>query len=413
MCDYPSFQPIERLPQEELASRHSRCREHLARLFPSAEGFLVMGTPNIYYMSGTAANGLLWLPREGQPVLAVRKGLERARMESPLDETGAVVPFRSYKELAKIFAEFGSPFTGDIAADQAGVSWEQGRLLAERLPGQAIFPGDAVLARTRAIKSEWELVKIREASRRTHLGHMELARRIKPGMSEYQIGQTLWNIFAGMGNNMFTHTGTPGSSMLLGHFCVGDNGNHSSAYDGPVGVRGVHPAVPVMGSFDAIWREGQFLSVDAGFVFDGYIADRTQTYFAGKEAAIPAIARKAQDACIAVLNETAAMLRPGTAPADIYAKSLEIAEKCGFAETFMGTGGNKVRFIGHGIGLTISEWPICARGFAEPLVAGMTMALEPKIALPGTAMVGVENTYEITETGAISLTGDDNDILCV
>jgi Xaa-Pro aminopeptidase len=63
--------------------------------------------------------------------------------------------------------------------------------------------------------------------------------------------------------------------------------------------------------------------------------------------------------------------------------------------------------------LTISEWPICACGFSEPLQAGMTMALEPKIGLPGIGMVGIENTYEITKNGAVSLTGKNNDIICV
>jgi Xaa-Pro dipeptidase len=197
--------------------------------------------------------------------------------------------------LQKNFAGFGCPLTDTIAADQAGISWEQGRLLSERLEGHAILPGDAVIAKTRALKSEWKLVKLREASRCTHLDHMQLAGQIGTGMSKYEIGQILWNIFAKMGNNMFTHTGTPGASMLLGHFCVGRDGNHPSAYDGPLGVSGVHPAVPVMGSRTAIWEKGQILSVDAGFVFDGYISDRTQTYFAGSQSEIPAIVRKAQD----------------------------------------------------------------------------------------------------------------------
>lgn len=405
-----NFTPVERLPMEEIETRHARCREILTRLFPSAGGLLVMGAPNIYYMTGTSANGLLWLPLEGTPVLAVRKAIDRAKMESPLS---AIVPFRSYKELAKIFAGFGCPLPETIAADQAGISWEQGRLLSDRLSAHTILPADAALARTRALKSEWELVKMREACRCTHFGHMEIAKFIRTGMSEYEIGQVMWNIFAKLGNNMFTHTGTPGASMLLGHFCVGGNGNHPSAYDGPLGVKGVHPAVPVMGSRTAIWEKGQILSVDAGFVFDGYIADSTHTYFAGRENEIPAAVRKAQDACISVLDETAKMLRPGGVPSEIYAKSLEVAEKHGFAEHFMGVGDNKVRFIGHGIGLTISEWPICARGFSEPLQSGMTMALEPKIGLPGIGMVGIENTYEITENGSVSLTGDDNDIICV
>ena len=39
-----------------------------------------------------------------------------------------------------------------------------------------------------------------------------------------------------------------------------------------------------------------------------------------------------------------------------------------------------------------------------PLKAGMMIALEPKIVIPGTGVVGVENTHLVTETGLQSLT---------
>ncbi len=400
----------ERLPLAEARARHGRCRELLVKLIPRAGGLLVTGSPNIYYMTGTSANGLAWFSLAGNPVLAVRKGLDRAKLESPIDSFG---PFRSFKVLAGIFADAGSPLTGSVAVDQAGVSWEQGRMLAERLPGTELISGDAILARSRALKTEWELAKMRESCARLSLSLAELTPRLRHGMSEYAVGRLLWDIMLSHGHAGLFPTGMHGSIVQLGHICAGDNGNYPSAYDGPLGIRGAHPSSPVMGNAESLWDKGKILAVDTGFNFEGYISDKTRLYFAGVADEMPAIVRKAQDAAMLIAARTAEALKPGAIPAEIYALSLDIAQKTGFAEHYMGAGNNQVRFLGHGIGLTVSEWPIFARGFSEPLQPGMTVALEPKIALPGIAMVGVENTYEITETGANSLTDDLNDIVCV
>ena len=79
----------------------------------------------------------------------------------------------------------------------------------------------------------------------------------------------------------------------------------------------------------------------------------------------------------------------------------------------MGLGENQVRFLGHGIGLTIDGWPVLAKGFDQPLRAGMTLALEPKFGIPDLGMVGVENTFEVTEQGGRCLTGQSYEILCI
>lgn len=72
----------------------------------------------------------------------------------------------------------------------------------------------------------------------------------------------------------------------------------------------------------------------------------------------------------------------------------------------MGYKNRKVNFLGHGIGLHIDEYPVIAKGFTEPLELGMAIALEPKIGIEGIGMVGVENTFLVTENGGRCITGD-------
>ena len=53
----------------------------------------------------------------------------------------------------------------------------------------------------------------------------------------------------------------------------------------------------------------------------------------------------------------------------------------------------------------MDDLPVFAAGFDEPLEEGMVVAVEPKIAIPGIGLTGVENTFEITARGARSLSG--------
>ncbi|MNL87443.1 Xaa-Pro dipeptidase [compost metagenome] len=63
-----------------------------------------------------------------------------------------------------------------------------------------------------------------------------------------------------------------------------------------------------------------------------------------------------------------------------------------------------MKFLGHGIGLEIDELPVLAKGFIYPLAPGMVIAIEPKFTFPGRGVVGIEDTYLITEDGYEKLT---------
>jgi Xaa-Pro aminopeptidase len=105
-----------------------------------------------------------------------------------------------------------------------------------------------------------------------------------------------------------------------------------------------------------------------------------------------------------ILRSTEAMLKPGTIAESLYFNALEQAEAAGLSRHFMGYGQDQVKFLGHGIGLEIDEWPVLARGFRMELMPGMVLAIEPKFTFPGRGVVGIENSYLITEQGFEKLT---------
>ncbi|MDE7064292.1 MAG: M24 family metallopeptidase, partial [Desulfovibrionaceae bacterium] len=136
-------------------------------------------------------------------------------------------------------------------------------------------------------------------------------------------------------------------------------------------------------------------------------------YWSGAASTIPDVVRRAQDAALEMQQRAAEALKVGAIPSVIWKDACERARQLGVAEGFMGLGGNKVTFLGHGIGLVIDEYPVLANRFDEPLEEGMVIAIEPKIGLSGIGMVGVENTFEVTERGGRCITGTRHDMLCI
>jgi Xaa-Pro dipeptidase len=398
------FAALERLPGEEMEVRHQKCRKLMRELAPDCGGLLVFSRVNTYYLSGHCANGVLWLPLEGEPVLMVRKGIERARLESPLVR---IVPFRSYSDLPGLCADAGTPLPGTVAVEMGGLSWSLGQLLQAKLKSVEFRQGDDILTRARGTKTGWELAKMRLAgARHDRCLREELPKVIRPGMNEFEISAKAWEVFFAAGHHGMMRMNTFGEEIFLGHVSAGDSGNYPSVFNGPLGVRGVHPAIPQMGYAGKVWKHGEVLALDIGFLLEGYHTDKTQVYFAGEEKELPEEARRGHQFCIDVQEWIAENLRPGVIPSNLHAHVMQWSEKENFTHGFMGIGDNKVRFLGHGIGLGIDEYPVIAKGFDEPLEEGMVLAIEPKYGIEGFGMVGVENTFEVTVDGGRPLTGD-------
>jgi Xaa-Pro aminopeptidase len=89
------------------------------------------------------------------------------------------------------------------------------------------------------------------------------------------------------------------------------------------------------------------------------------------------------------------------------------AAEWGMGDHFMGHGHDRVRFVGHGVGLELDELPILAARQTLPLEEGMVIALEPKATFPGRGVVGIENTHVVTGAGLERLTALGDEIVYV
>lgn len=398
-----TFVSLERMPLSEVRDRAARLRQHLTECRPDASGMLLFSRPAVYYLSGAWVNGLLWLPLDGEPVLLCRRGFERAEMDSPLQN---ILEYKSYSQISGLLRECGAPFGPCVGVEMAGLPWSLGEMLKEKVPGVSFVAADMALHRTRAVKTAWELRKMRLAGARHNQALVALAGRIRPGMTEREVGLAVWKVFFEHGHQGMMRMQNPGEEIFLGHVAAGDSGNYPGAFNGPLGVRGEHPALPFPGYAGKVWNRAEPLAVDCGFCLEGYHTDKTLIYWAGEDA-VSGEADRAQDFCLQIHEHLASRLKPGAVPAELYRDCVKIALQNGLAEGFMGLGRNKVGFLGHGIGLAVDEWPVIAPSFDTPLEENMVLAVEPKMGIPGLGMVGVENTFVVTPQGGECLTGEE------
>jgi Xaa-Pro aminopeptidase len=112
-----------------------------------------------------------------------------------------------------------------------------------------------------------------------------------------------------------------------------------------------------------------------------------------------------------IREEVMQHLKPGVRSEQVYEAAVALAKKLGYGDSFMNYGKAQVAYVGHGVGLELDEYPFLARGFDMPLETGMTVAVEPKVAL-GHGVVGIEDTFLITEADPEPLTFTDRR-LCI
>ena len=385
---------------EECRERLNRFRVIMDRDCPDWEMALVMGRINQFYLTGTMQDGILALTREAGPVFWVRRSLERALDESPLEN---IRPMGSYRNAAE---HYGKKPDKVYLEEEIVPLAALGRL-RKAFGFSETGSMDRQLLKLRSVKSARERELISHSGRL----HGELLEKRVPafleeGMSEMDFASRLFTRMIDLGYHGISRFSMFQSEIVMGQMGFGENSCYPTYFNGPGGSRGQHAAAPLLGDPSRSLAPGDMVFADIGFGYEGYHSDHTMTYLYKGE--LPPEARAYHDYCAELRDRLAARLRPGEIPSRIYEETMEEIRgeaPSGFADCFMGRPGNQVKFLGHGVGLHIDEYPVIARGFDDPLEENMIIALEPKCAVEGVGTVGVEDTYAVTPDGGLCLTG--------
>lgn len=363
-------------------------------------GFLITQNVDLYYFTASMQTGYLFVPAIGDPIYYVRRSVQRA-IEEAVIQTVPLGSFRKFGERLKL--DFPQVFNlpNSIIAMEFDVVPAQ---LVNRLTGliqhATIIDGSTLVREVRMIKSQYEIVAIKEAARVINLALDNAIGYIYEGMPEYELIARIEFDLRMNGHIGMMRMRAYNQEMITGAVGAGEAIATPTYFDGPAGGVGLTAASP-QGAGRRLFRRDEPIFVDIGCCINGYVIDQTRTLVMG---AIPQDMAEAYEVAEQIMRNTERKLRAGTICEDLYKSALEEAESAGLSAFYMGHGSDQVSFLGHGIGLEIDELPVLARGFTTPLIAGMVLAIEPKFTFPGRGVVGIENSYAITEDGFEKLT---------
>lgn len=373
------------LPQSEFTLRTDSLRKLMKS--NSLDAMLISDNANLYYLSGRVFAGYIFLPTTGKPIFFVRRpvglkgdGVIYIRKPEQMNEHISATDIRIGLEL-------------DITA------YSTIERLSKVFPGATIVNASPLLQEARAVKTTYEIDRIRTSGIKQERVYRKIPKMYAEGMTDLELQVEIERMSRLEGCLGQFRIGGDSMELHMANILVGENADTPTPYDFAMGGEGLDPSLPV-GCNGTIIRKGDSVMVDANGNYTGYMTDMTRTF---APAPLKPLAEKAHQCSIDICHCLADMAKPGAEAKALYEKAEEMARESGLHEYFMGHR-QKAGFVGHGLGIEINERPVIAPRSRDILVAGNIMALEPKFVIPGTGAVGIENTYLITDKGAECLT---------
>ena len=380
-------------PIEELVARKQRLQQLLQD--KGIDGAILVQRADLFYFSGTGQDGHLLVPAQGEPVLLVRKNLDRARRESRLP---VVEKFSGSKKLpGAVRANFRQLRKLGMELDVLPAN--------HYLRFQAMFPEAEIvdvsplIRQIRMIKSEYEIGKLREAAAISDRFFAKVPELLELGMSECAVAGRLEGYYRSLDHQGFVRLRSFNQEVFYGHLMSGGNLAAPSYCDSAPGGSGLNPSFP-QGAGRKLLAPDEPIMVDFVAVHDGYMADQTRIFAFGR------LSQRLLEAFAVALRIEQYLKEnaiPGARCAKLFAATQQLAAQAGFADHYMGYD-ERALFVGHGVGIELDEWPVIARGIDTQLEEGMVVAIEPKFLFPDIGVVGLENTWVVRSGGLEALT---------
>ncbi|PIU85454.1 MAG: hypothetical protein COZ68_10155 [Deltaproteobacteria bacterium CG_4_8_14_3_um_filter_43_13] len=354
---------------------------------------------DIYYLAGTAQPSMLLVPKDGDPTIFFRMHLEKGEKETWIGD----IRQGGVKEICELIK--GGSLVG-IEKDVLPVSIYESIL--KRIGGDVettdVTP--AILL-TRMVKSRYEITMMEEAARISNAGHKMVRKALVDGISEIELATEVEYAMRKAGHNGFIHIRRWDGFLHYELIASGENLYTPSGFPGATitGV-GLSRAFSYGPSSRKIMR-GDLVMVDIGVPYRGYHSDEARMYVVGSPDKTQI---ERYSILLEIYEKVIPMMKPGNKVNDVYGAAFEVIEEHGYSDWFMGYQQFGVSYLGHGIGIEMNEMPLVTPGVDIILEEGITIALEPKLIVPGWGGVDLEDTFLITDNGAKFLTYTGRDL---
>ncbi|MEK6454999.1 Xaa-Pro peptidase family protein [Caldifermentibacillus hisashii] len=271
----------------------------------------------------------------------------------------------------KVFAEMKKRASGSvakIAIEKSHMNVERYEILRKAFPSVRFIQAEEKLNELRAVKDPGELEKLRKACELADFAIDVGIHAIKDGASELAIVAEIEYELKKKGVEQMSFATT----VLSGPKAASPHGS---------------PDLTKV-------QKGQLVLFDLGVIYEGYCSDITRTVAFGEiddEAVrIYETVRKAQEAAVLAT-------KPGVTCANLDLTARKIIQDAGYGEYF-------THRLGHGLGISIHEFPSVTETNPLVLAEGMVFTIEPGIYIPNRVGVRIEDSVAVTATGVEVLT---------
>ncbi|WP_077214235.1 M24 family metallopeptidase [Bacillus dakarensis] len=255
-----------------------------------------------------------------------------------------------------------------IGIEKEHMNVERYESLLRLFPEASFVSAEEKVRKLRMIKDEKELTAIRKACSLADYA-------IEVGCSEIGEGKTELEVLASIEYELKKKgvTAMSFSTMVL----TGANGASPHGTPGPTKI-----------------QKGDLVLFDLGVVVDGYCSDITRTVACGD---INEKQKRIYDTVLKAELAAVEASKPGAVCSEIDRIARGIISDAGFGQYFP-------HRLGHGLGISVHEYPSLTETNSLQLQEGMVFTIEPGIYVPGGAGVRIEDDVLVTKDGVEILT---------
>lgn len=285
----------------------------------------------------------------------------------------AVRELRPYDEFADDPMEVLSEALADLSVADGLVGVEMDAMPADRwealrrhAPRTRLEPAGHAFQRARMVKTPAELDRLREASRIGDIAQLEAHPQVREGMSEREFYRLI--VDRALANGADT--------VLLAQVAAGERSVLSN------------PAPS-----ERRLRRGDVVKIDTFVSVDSYLCDTGRAVVVAEATDTQRDIWRRMQETLQTLHET---IRAGVRADEVWRTFVQTFKKHGMEPA--------IRFLGHGLGLSLHEEPFIAAHSKTVLEVGMVLAIEP-IYRDGNIGFHLEDNLIVTESGVENMTG--------
>lgn len=335
------------------------------------DGLLLTSNYNRRYMTGFTGTA-------GAVLITVEKGLFitdfRYTEQAEKQCTGYEVVKQSGSIAAEVALQVKNLGLKKIGFEEDHVTFSAYKVFEKEIEAELI-PVSGEIEKLRLIKDGTEIKILKEAADIADAAFKHILDFIRPGKTELQVSNEL-------------------------EFFMRSLGASSSSFDIIV-ASGYRSALPHGVASDKVIETGDFVTLDFGAYYKGYVSDITRTIAVGQPTdKLKEIYEIVLEAQLRGVNG----IKPGLTGKEADALTRDYITEKGYGEYF----GHST---GHGIGLEVHEGPGLSVKSDIVLEKGMAVTVEPGIYIPGLGGVRIEDDIILTETHNERLTHSPKELI--